>query len=310
MEQTRIIAPALVTTPLPPLPRLGTPPTLREQGGNALVLAGLVHDARNLVTAFGLCAEMISEPGVLAQKHGHYAADIRSIAESSTHLVERLSDLCRTTAMETIVQPAPVTDLSDSVQKLSTLLAAIAGPVNEVDIACLPCQGQLRLSEEDLSRILMNLVRNAADAMPTGGRIRVTTQLGGGASFLWAVDPDAESEQASEYLWDDAPHPSCPAPHTVLLTIEDDGPGIPTDFLERVFDAGFSTKGPGRSWPSVLHQGLGLSIVRQLVEAAGGTVKALPAPSHGARFEIELPLTNVTPSLPSALPPNDRIDPQ
>ena len=48
-----------------PLPRLGKAPTLREQGGEALALAGIAHDARNLMTALGLCAELISEPGVL-----------------------------------------------------------------------------------------------------------------------------------------------------------------------------------------------------------------------------------------------------
>jgi two-component system cell cycle sensor histidine kinase/response regulator CckA len=281
------------------LPRLGSAPTLREEGGEALAVAGIAHDARNLVTALGLCAELISAPGVLTPKHGHFGAEIRSIAESSAQLVRRLTELTRKTAeAQTRIEPeAEVTDLSESVQKMRSLLTAIAGPVMEMQFACLPCGGHLRLSEESLSRILVNLIRNAADAMPTGGRIRITTQRGNGASFLWTVNEDAEDGQGTEYLWDDLPHAAKTGAGTVLLTVEDNGSGIPTEFLERVFDAGFTTHVRGKAWPESQHRGLGLSIVRQLVEAAGGTVRAITSPVNGARFEIELPLTNVTSNL-------------
>jgi len=302
------------TLPRLPLPRLGNTPTLREQGGDALALAGIAHDARNLVTALGLCAEMIGEPGVLAPHHGHFATEIRSITTASASLVERISGLARAAAQanpgqgtavrakETPVPETPVTDLSEAVRQMGSLLSAVAGPVTELQIACLPCRGQLRLSEESLSRILVNLVRNAADARPTGGRIRITTQRGGGESFLWTLEGETPGEQSAQYLWDDSPHPSAALPHTVLLTVEDDGPGIPTEFLERVFETGFTTRQGGRSWPEPQHHGLGLSIVRQLVDAAGGTVRAVVPPSGGGRFEIELPLTNVTPNLLSVLP--------
>ena len=313
MDNTASAAPAtLPASHSFPLPRKGPAPTLREQGGDALALAGIVHDARNLVTALGLCAEMIGEPGALSPRHGHYAAEIQSIVKTSTHLVQRLSDLCRTAAQSqeksavaaTDPVEASVTDLADAVQRMGNLLTAVAGPVTQVQIACLPCRGQLSLSEESLSRILVNLVRNAADAMPTGGRVRITAQRGGGASFLWTLEDDAAGEPPASYLWDDAPHPAAQLPRTVVLTVEDNGPGIPTEFLERVFDRGFTTRAAGRSWPENLHQGLGLNIVRQLVEAAGGTVRAVATPSQGARFEIELPLTNVTPTLRSELAQN------
>jgi signal transduction histidine kinase len=280
------------------LPRLGSAPTLREEGGEALALAGIAHDARNLVTALGLCAELISGPGILTPKHGHFGAEIRSIAESSAQLVRRLTELTQKTAgAKAQADPeAAVGDLSESVQKMRSLLTAIAGPVMDVQFACLPCGGHLRLSEESLSRILVNLVRNAADAMPTGGRIRVTTQLGNGASFLWTVD-EGEEEAATDYLWDDLAHMRAGGSATVLLTVEDNGPGIPTEFLERVFDAGFTTRERSKSWPESQHRGLGLSIVRELVKAAGGTVRAVTSATNGARFEIELPLTNVTSNL-------------
>jgi signal transduction histidine kinase len=294
------------------LPRLGSAPTLREEGGEALALAGIAHDARNLVTAMGLCAELISVPGVLNPKHGHFSAEIRSIAESSAQLVRRLTELTRKTVeTQTKADPeAEVADLSESVQKMRSLLTAIAGPVMEMQFACLPCGGRLRLSEESLSRILVNLVRNAADAMPTGGTIRITTQRGNGASFLWTVNGEAEEERATDYLWDDLPHEVKTGNGTVVLTVEDNGPGIPTEFLQRVFDVGFTTRQKSRSWPESQHRGLGLNIVRELVEAAGGTVRALTSPANGARFEIELPLTNVTSNLLSERRQDAQSDPQ
>ena len=284
--------------------RAGTSPTLREEGGDALVLAGIAHDARNLVTALGLCAELLSAPGVLGPKHSHFGEEIRSITRSSAQLVNRLSELTRKAAQakETTTE-AKITNLGESVRKLGSLLGAIAGPVIDVQMACLPCNGALRLSEENLSRILVNLVRNAADAMPTGGRIRVTTQFGGGQSFLWMLDGQA-AEESTEYLWDDAPHGANRTASTVLLTVEDSGPGIPEENLARIFDQGFTTREGARSWPETKHHGLGLSIVRQLVEAAGGTVRAVNAPLGGARIEIEFPLTNVTPNLLSILSQN------
>lgn len=257
----------------------------RRDAGQALALAGLVHDARNLVTALGLCAELLSEPGVLQPEYAHYATEIAAMAETSAGLMRKLAELARAGRQREIAPvEMPVTDVAEALQHLGGLLSALAGPKIVVQTTCLPCPGTLRLSEESLTRILLNLVRNAADAMPEGGRIRITAQLGGGASFFWTVpDEMAARDGAAE---------------TVALSVEDNGPGIRPDLLERIFEPGFSTRRSLAPWPEAQHQGLGLSIARQLVEDAGGTIRASSAGRRGARFEIELPLTNVTPCLP------------
>lgn len=295
---------ALVTTASQPFIRKRSPmPEARPAAplaGQALALAGLAHDARNLVTALKLCSDLISEPGVLTESHRRYGDDVRSIASASEHLVRRLSALARTSTLSQNSSPCdtPVQDLAGATRELAGLLAAVAGPAIAVQTACLPCSGTLRLTEENLTRILLNLVRNAADAMPAGGRIRITAQRGGGGNFLWTL-PAGADDTCGE-LWDDCT--SGAAPRSVVLSVEDDGPGIPADLADRIFAPGFSTRREGRAWPDAQHHGLGLSIVRELVEEAGGTIRVVSPPTRGARFEIELPLTKVTPPLLSELP--------
>jgi signal transduction histidine kinase len=76
-----------------------------------------------------------------------------------------------------------------------------------------------------------------------------------------------------------------------MLTIEDNGPGIPRKALEKVFESGFTTRpGASAAGNSHSHRGLGLSITRSIVEAGGGHIHAVHRVSTGARFEIALPV--------------------
>jgi signal transduction histidine kinase len=104
-----------------------------------------------------------------------------------------------------------------------------------------------------IDQVVMNLVTNAAQAIsgrPGGGTIRIRAQ------------PDGDS---------------------VVLTISDDGPGIPAEVLPRIFDPFFTTKDVGEG------SGLGLSIVHGIIERHGGRISVESEPGHGARFTIRLP---------------------
>jgi len=106
-----------------------------------------------------------------------------------------------------------------------------------------------------------------------GGKLRITAQYGDGLSFLDpGLIPDAH-------------------PRSVVIAVQDNGPGIPEGAREQVFSAGFTTRETAPNWPGVQHRGLGLSIVRGLIEAAGGTARACSSSNCGARFELELPIT-------------------
>lgn len=224
----------------------------------------LLHDARNVMSALQLYCDLLAEPGVLAEGCQHFAADLRMLVATSSRFIESLT-LRDSSSRE--ISSTPIEDLGRAVLHLQGPLTAMAGKNIELEIECLPCPGLVALSQEDLSRILINLTRNAAEAMPQGGRIRVTVQRGGGGSFFEFLD-----EVTAEIR------------PTVLLCVQDSGAGIPREVLSRVFEAGFTTKREqGNS-------GLGLHNVSMLVKASGGEVCAVSLPGQGARFEVELPL--------------------
>jgi len=263
----------------------------------------LAHDARNVLSALRLYCDLLAEPGVLTSDHGHYAQELQAVTDTASRLVERLAAPRRAGSQRSLPKryrnasreasaPAPIhdpvgalsfvepwpgdtaNDIGAELRAMRPLLTAIAGPRIDLEIDTMPCGGRTALSREDLTRVMLNLVRNASEAMAEGGKLRVTAQYADGLSFLEA-----------------RPEPSA-RPHSVVIAVEDSGPGIPEDLREEVFKVGFTTRMTGPNWPDIPHRGLGLSIVRALIDAAGGTTRVSSSPSGGARFELELPITS------------------
>jgi signal transduction histidine kinase len=159
----------------------------------------------------------------------------------------------------------PLENLASELLANRNLLAALAGPTValtvETDGGSLP----VRLTGEDLTRVLVNLVKNAAEAMPSGGKIHLRLH-------------ERTGSQATE--------------KTLALTVEDTGPGISPRDLDKVFEAGFSTQAQSsgeNGWPAT-HRGLGLSITRSIIESAGGHITALNRERAGGCFQIEMPV--------------------
>jgi len=155
------------------------------------------------------------------------------------------------------VGPALVRDAVPAVVRL--LPHNVKVEMSHPDEALPVALGPLRVEQ-----ILLNLAKNAAEAMPEGGTLRVE------------VAPDD-------------------SPGWVRWTVCDEGAGIPDDVQERVFDAFFTTKGSGGT-------GLGLSSVRLIVERAEGTIEVESAPDEGATFTIRLPRAEQIPQRTSDSP--------
>ncbi|MGA2216770.1 MAG: sensor histidine kinase [Terracidiphilus sp.] len=277
--------------------------TLAAARGKGESLAAVAHDARNMVTALTLYCDLLEEPGVLEPPFLRYGSELRLVAAASRRLVEKLvaldtnndtRDDTRETPRGSLLlsaprpsegfwaaaepgraagfqafEPLPAPLIDNFAAELTAnrnLLAALAGPAlpltMKIDGSALP----VMLTGEDLTRILVNLVKNAAEATPPGGRI--------------ALELHEFHNGADETPW-------------LVLTVEDNGSGISLEALEEIFIAGYTTRSSDLSkdgtWPAT-HRGLGLSITRSILEAAGGQIVALNRDAGGARFIVELPV--------------------
>jgi len=267
----------------------------QREGGESL--AEVAHDARNMVAALGLYCELLEEPGVLAAPFQHYGIELRLVASASRRLVHKLAALnghghaeaCTADSaasnadappwIESVSRPQrsmkhwdlphskPIENLAVELRASQNLLAALAGPAIRLSVDTSGGARPVRMTSEDLTRILVNIVKNAAEAMTGGGSIRLSLR---------------ES-------------PTKPgAARWLTLTIEDNGPGLPQTAIGKVFLPGFTTRpkvsnARGRQAELGAQRGLGLSITRSIVQAAGGRIHAANRDPSGACFQIDLP---------------------
>jgi signal transduction histidine kinase len=183
-----------------------------------------------------------------------------------------------------LLPTVPVADLAAELAVNRNLLAALAGPSIALTVHAEGCARPVWLSGEDLTRVLVNLVKNSAEAMLSGGTIDIRLREIG-------LREIALREQPAEKL-DDQEAAAC-----LLLTVEDDGPGIPAEAEESIFASGFTSHGASEGSAQLSkgnytlnHRGLGLTISRSIVEGAGGHITAANREQGGARFALELPL--------------------
>jgi signal transduction histidine kinase len=266
--------------------------TFAAPGCPAENLAQVAHDARNMVTALDLYCDLLQEPGVLAAPFSHYAGELKHVATTSRLLVERLAKLdspdpdARASApdeksaaihgaMQRILPNGerrrstigiPIDNLAAEVLANRNLLAALAGPHVAVTVDVEGSALPVELAGENLTRILVNLVKNAAEAMSFVGRIHIS---------VW--------ESAGDHY----------GASWLTLNVEDNGPGFSEKNLSKTFQAGGNPRtdpsAVNAGWPFP-HRGLGLSITRSIVERAGGRFHAANRDPVGACIQIELPV--------------------
>jgi signal transduction histidine kinase len=219
------------------------------------LVGGVAHDFNNLLTGMMLyCDLLIGELEKDTRSHRH-AQEMRMAGENGAALVQQLLNLARPAGAES--RECAVNDVVIGIQDLLTRLI---GENIVLKTSLAPDLGAVAMEPAQVQQILLNLVLNARDAMPDGGRITVATRN-------CSLTADSLTETAR---W-------------VELRVTDTGCGMAADTLNHAFDPFFTTKKPGRS------SGLGLATARRLATLQGGSITAESEPGKGTRISVRLP---------------------
>ena len=205
---------------------------------------GVAHEFNNLLTVIAGRAELIGE-SVDADVRAN-AREIENAADRATELTRRLLAFSRRQQVE--VQRFSILDVTS---RLADMLEALLGEKTSLTLDVPPDLPQVLADRSEIEQALVNLVLNARDATPDGGRV------------LIAARAVADSR--------------------ISLTVSDPGEGMEADVLERAFDPFFTTRDVGQG------TGLGLAVVKGIVESVGGRIHVESAPGEGTRIELLLP---------------------
>jgi PAS domain S-box-containing protein len=217
---------------------------------------GVAHDFNNLLTVILAGTEFLGDGLQPADPLREEVEEIRKAGERAAALVRQLLAFSR----KQVLEPR-VVDLNELLRGLDGLFKRILGEHLELVLRLEPRLHRCRLDPGQFEQVLVNLVVNARDAMPDGGRITLETAN---------VTLDAEQPELQ------------PGDH-VCVTISDTGQGMSPEVQRRVFEPFFTTKQPGRG------TGLGLSTVYGIVKQSGGAVSFTSEPGRGTSFRVCFP---------------------
>ena len=238
--------------------------------------AGVAHDFNNLLSVILSYSELLGE----GLKDGDPMRDdlgqISAAALSAVGLTRQLLAFGR----QQVLQPK-VTDLGEIVNRMEPMLKRVLGEDVELSVVGAARLGRILVDPGQMEQVLMNLVVNARDAMPRGGKLTIETverELDG--SFA------AERGQVK------------PGPH-VLLSVSDNGMGMDKQTQNRIFEPFFTTKEPGRG------TGLGLATVFGIVQQSGGMIGVYSEPGSGTTFKMYFPVVSRAPAISPSTHPHD-----
>ncbi|WP_247888019.1 ATP-binding protein, partial [Azospirillum brasilense] len=221
---------------------------------------GVAHDFNNLLTAMiGFCDLLL-----LRHKPGDQSfSDIMQIKQNANRAANLVRQLLAFSRQQTL-QPR-ILSVTDVLAELGNLMRRLIGENIELKMLHGRDIGYVKVDQNQLEQVIINLVVNARDAMAGGGRLTIVT-----SNHL------VEQAQRRE-------HETIPSGEYVSIEVIDTGCGIPKENLQRIFEPFFTTKGVGSG------TGLGLSTVYGIVRQTGGFVLVESEKGEGTTFTILLP---------------------
>lgn len=235
---------------------------------------GIAHDFNNLLSVIlsytSLALSALPEGDPCRED----MLEVERAGERATELTRELLAFSRKQVME-----PKVLELSRLVQNMEKILRRLVGEDIDMRVIAPDLQERIYADPNQLEQVVMNLVVNARDAMPKGGRLTIEVRR-------VEVDPEASGGGAGLR----------PGPH-LQLTVSDNGAGMDTETRERAFEPFFTTKEAGKG------TGLGLSTVFGIIKQNHGHIELYSELGVGTTFKIYLPCTERAEQPATSRPP-------
>lgn len=226
-------------------------------------MAGAIaHDFNNQLTAIrGFCELLVSEIDP-KNSQGNYLEEIQKATNRSIEFTSQLLSFSR----HHLVVKEPL-DLNQLIQQNNALLRHTLGEQIQLELSLHPKLGRVEASVTQLEQVMMNLIINARDAMPSGGTVRIKTLN---------VELAKEDSLSNHYS-------GVPAGAYIELNIEDQGVGMSEEVKKHLFEPFFTTKERGKG------TGLGLATAYSMIKQHDGYITVMSRPGQGTSVKVLLP---------------------
>jgi two-component system, cell cycle sensor histidine kinase and response regulator CckA len=225
---------------------------------------GVAHDFNNLLTVILGYTDMIRETAGLDPEIAEGIEEIKSSAERATTLTQQLLAFSR----RQVLQPITV-DANELLGSFEKMIRRLIGEDVRLTYTLTDASLPVRVDPIQFEQVVLNLAINARDAMPTGGRLTVETEL---------VEI-GEEEIGPEAIMRTGPY--------VEIRVTDTGCGMEAEVIDHIFEPFFTTKSRDKG------TGLGLSTAYGIVKQSGGYLFARSEPDQGSVFRILLPVSEI-----------------
>jgi PAS domain S-box-containing protein len=225
--------------------------------------AGLGHDLNNLLTVIIGNAEIAANRAARVGGDAALKSALDGISQAAQR-AERMTHQLLAFARKQRLEPTPV-DLNTLVFEFRDLMASTLGGNVDFHLDLTPRLPVCTLDRAQLEMVLLNVLINARDAMPNGGRVTVATEV--------------------RRLDGDAPAQRLPPGDHVVLSVKDEGEGMPADVLKRATEPFFTTKERGKG------TGLGLAMAHGFAQQSGGALEIISEPGAGTTVRLVFPAT-------------------
>ena len=244
----------------------------RKMEAISTLSSGIAHDFNNILSIIVGCGEMAAmENSAQNPTIDTCLEKINSAAFRAKELIQHLLTFCRQTE-----QKKKHVKIPPILTYVLTYLKTTFPSTIDIQADIQEKTGMVLADSAQIHQLLLNLCQNAGQAMiETGGTLRINLQQ----TFL-------DLEKATEY-------PNLVSGHYISIRIEDKGPGMDQEIVERIFDPYFTTKEPGEG------TGLGLAVAQGIALSHGGIILVDSHPGSGSCFEVLLPCRQTEQDQPS-----------